>query len=396
MAKNQEVKSQVTMAENRISEELIEEMRSKIGLKLRIDHSIFNEEATRLAILKFADGIGDTNPLWRDKDYAAKTNYGGLVAPPSWVFSVFAGVQFGWRGLGGFHNATETEFYKPIYLNDALYPECAYKGFEGPKASSFAESMIVDWYENEYTNQKKEVVAKAKWSVIRVERAKAREKGKYSAIQLPHPWKDEEVKKIEEEVLKEKSRGANTYFYEDVTVGQELEPVTKGPLGLTDEIAFLSGGGAPIPRIAAHGAALDLYKRHPAWSFRDPSTHALEPIFAVHYNFEAAKAMGLPLQYDVGFQRQCWQIHLLTNWVGDKGWLKKAYAEYRQFVYHSDVVRITGKVTEKFIDADGDYCVKIETKATNQRGQEVMPGYGIVALPSKEKKVSPLDRRLRK
>mgnify|MGYP001582201385 CR=1 FL=1 len=179
-------------------------------------------------------------------------------------------------------------------------------------------------------------------------------------------------------------------------VGQDLEPVTKGPLGLTDEIAFLSGGGAPIPRIAAHGAALELYKRHAAWSFRDPFTHALEPIFAVHYNIEAAKAMGLPLQYDVGFQRQCWQIHLLTNWVGDAGWLKKTYAEYRQFVYHSDVVRLTGKVTEKFVDADGDYCVKIETKSTNQRDQEVMPGYAIVALPSKEKKVSPLDKRLRK
>jgi len=387
--------AKVRMQEWRITDEMIEEMRSKIGLKLRIEHSMFNEEATRLAILKFADGIGDTNPLWRDVEYARKTGYGTLVAPPSWVFSVFSGVQFGWRGLGGFHNATEVEFYKPILLNDKITPECIFTGFEGPKPSKFAGRMVVDWYENRYCNQRNELVAKARWSVVRVERAKAREKGKYRHIQLPHPWTEEELKKIEEEVLSEEVRGSNIPYWEDLEIGQELKPVVKGPLGLTDEIAFLCGGGAPIPRLAAHGTALHQYRRHPAWAFRDPSTYALEPIFAVHYNKEAAKAMGLPMQYDVGFQRHCWQIHLLTNWMGDEGWLKRSYAEYRQFVYHSDVVWVTGKISGKFIDEEDERCVKIETRATNQRGEEVMPGYAVVALPSRERGTSPLDRRLK-
>ena len=75
------------MADARITPEMIEEMRSKAGLKLRIDHSINNEEAVRLAIKKFADGIGDPNPLWSDAEYARKTRYGNIVAPPSWVWS---------------------------------------------------------------------------------------------------------------------------------------------------------------------------------------------------------------------------------------------------------------------------------------------------------------------
>jgi acyl dehydratase len=384
----------VKLTDSRITDEMIEEMRGKIGLKLRIDHSIANEDATRMAILKFADGIGDPNPLFRDIDYAKKTAYKTIIAPPSWVFSVFAGAQFGWRGLGGFHNCTDVKFYKPVMLNDIIYPESIYKGFEGPKASSFAESMIVDWYQNNYTNQKKELVAKADWSVIRVDRAKARETGKYHKIELPHPWTDEEAEKIEQEVLSEEIRGSNPRYWEDVTIGDELKPVIKGPLGLTDEIAFLIGGGAPIPRLMAHGVALRQYQRHPAWSFRDPSTHALEPVFAVHYNQEAAKAMGLPLQYDVGFQRHCWQIHLLTNWMGDSGWLKRSYSEYRRFVYHSDVVWVKGKVTEKFIDDENEYCVRIETLGINQRNEEVMPGHAIVALPSKENNVSPVDKRI--
>jgi acyl dehydratase len=377
-----------------ITDELIEEMRGKIGLKLRIEHSINNEEATRLAIKKFADGVGDPNPLWSDAQYAAKTRYGSIVAPPSWVIAVFAGLQFGWRGLGGFHNATDAEYYRPIRLNDKITPQCVYTGFEGPKPSEFAEKMLIDWYENKYFNQRNELVARIKWSVIRTERAKAREKGKYSKIQLPHPWTEKELKRVEEEVLSQEIRGATKRYWEDVAVGDELKPVVKGPIGLTDEVAFIAGGGAPIPRLSAHVAALLQYRKHSAWTFRDPNTYALEPIFAVHYNKEAARAMGLPMAYDVGFQRQCWQIHLLTNWMGDDGWLKKTYAEYRRFVFLSDVVWVKGKVSKKYVDADGEPCVDIETDAVNQRGEEVMPGRATIALPSRNKDTSPMDSRL--
>lgn len=385
----------VKMPEAVITEEMIETMRKKIGKKLRIEHSVNNEEATRIAIRKFADGIGDPNPLWSSEDYAKKTRYGDIIAPPSWIFAVFSGLQFGWAGLGGFHNATDIEFYKPIFLNDRISPECIYTGFEGPKPSSFAERIVIDGKENTYTNQRNELVARVKWSSIRMERAKAKKKGKYAGIKLPHPWTEQELKDIEEEVLSEEARGADTRFWEDVSVGEELKPVVKGPIGMTDEIAFLIGGGAPIPRLAAHGVQLRQYRSHPAWSFRDPNTYALEPIFSVHYNKEAARAQGaLPMQYDVGFQRHCWQIHMLTNWMGDDGWLKRSSAEYRKFVYHSDVVWVKGKVIKKYIDEDGENCVEIKTKAINQRGEEVMPGRAIIALPSRKNQTFPLDKRL--
>lgn len=95
------------MAEGAFTPELIEEMKSKIGLKLRVEDAVFNEEATRTAIRKFADGIGDPNPLWRNKEYAMKTRYGEIVAPPSWILSVLSAIQFGWRGIAGFHSGSE-------------------------------------------------------------------------------------------------------------------------------------------------------------------------------------------------------------------------------------------------------------------------------------------------
>jgi len=382
MADSKEVK----MPEAIISDEMIEEMRGKIGTKLRIDNSIFNEEASWLAIKKFAEGVGDTNPLWNDETYAQKTRYGCLIAPPSWVIGVFAGIQFGWRGLGGFHSGTSMEFYKPIRRGDKIKAECIFTGFEGPKPSKFAEKMVIDFYTNNYYNQNEELVSKADWYVIRVERKRAREKGKYSEINLPHPWKEDELKKIEEEILSEKPRGATPRYWEDVEVGEELDPVIKGPFGLTDMIAYISGGGVPIPRLKAHRAQLCDYQRHPAWSFRDPTTYALEPIFAVHYNKQAANAMGLPYPYNAGWQSQTWQIHLLTNWMGDEGWLKKCQAEYRKFIYFSDVVWLKGKIVKKYIDDNGEYCVDIETHGINQRDEDVIPGSATIILPSKKEK----------
>lgn len=392
MADKQEVK----MEEGLITEEMLAEMRSKIGLKLRTENSQCNEEATRLAITKFADGIGDPNSLWRDEEYAAKTRYGRLAAPPSWIWSVFGGAQFGWRGLGGFHSGSDIEFNLPVLHGDRIKPECIFTGFEGPMPSKFAEKMVTDYYQSNYYNQENKKIARIVWWVIRTERRKAREKGKYSAIQLPHPWKEEELKKAEEDVLAEEIRGANPRYWENVEIGDELKPVVKGPLGLTDMIAFNIGGGAPIPRMAAHGVQLRQYRRHPAWAFRDVNTYALEPIFAVHYNKAAANAMGLPFPYDVGTQRHCWQIHLLTNWMGDDAWLKRSYAEYRRFVYLSDAVWIKGKVTKKYMDEEGEHCVEVETSAINQRGEEVMPGRAVIALPSKGKdpRLQPLARRL--
>jgi hypothetical protein len=122
---------------------------------------------------------------------------------------------------------------------------------------------------------------------------------------------------------------------------------------------------------------------------------ALEPIYSVHYNLSAARAMSVAAQYDVGFQRQCWQIHQLTNWCGDDGWIREVRSEYRRFVYHSDVVELRGEVTGKHVDGDGEHVVEISTTAVNQRGETVMPGSAVVALPSKAEDSSPAGRRAR-
>ena len=385
-----------------ITDEMIAAMSAKAGSVLRIDHSVNNELASRIAVAKFAGGIGDINPLWTDQEYACRSPYGAPVAPPSFVIGCFSGIQFGWPGLGSFHSQSHVTFGRPVYWGDTVAAECVYEGFDGPAPSSFAGRTVTDRFRNTYTNQRGEQIATIRWQVINFERGQALARRGTTAREartgpvLPHPWTEDEVAGIEARVLAERPRGSQPRYADDVRPGQPLDVMTKGPIGLTDEIAFVAGGGTPIPRLKAHAAALHDYRAHPAWAFRDPVTSASEPIYSVHYNLQAARAMSVAFQYDVGFQRMCWQLHHLTHWAGDHAWIKEARSQYRKFVYLSDVVELRGTVTGTRIDSDGDHVADIITEAVNQRGEDVMPGQAVIALPSREQDGSPAARRARR
>lgn len=394
--------TEARMPEAVIDDAMIESMKARAGVELRIDHSVNNEEATRIAVTKFAGGIGDINTLWTDGAQATASDYGAPVAPPSFVIGCFSGIQFGWPGLGSFHNATQAHFYKPVYWGDKIAATCRYDGFSGPRPSKFAGRMVTDHFVNSYRNQHDELVAEIHWQVVNFERASAKSRSKGSAddgakpeLILPHPWSEEQIREVEEQALAEKPRGTEPRFWEDVAVGEQIQTLTKGPIGLTDEVAFITGGGTPIPRLKAHAAALVDYQLHPAWSFRDPVMGSSEPIYAVHYNKAAANAMGVAFQYDVGFQRQCWQTQLLTHWCGDNGWVRDCTSQYRGFVYLSDVVTLGGEVTAKSVTDDGEHVVELTTFARNQRGADVMPGTATIALPTRGKQ-SPVATRARR
>ena len=383
--------SSAKMSEGRITSQALEDWKERIGVNLRIGN-IFNQLASKEALRNYALGIGDVNPLWQDEDYARQTRYKSLVALPNWFYSVFpTWVLQGLPGVHAFHSGNDWTFYKPVLVGDSIRPECIFTGFD-VRPSKFAGKAVREYQRANFYNQRDELVAATDLWLIRAERAAARKTGKYADIQLPHPWTEEELKKVDEAILSEQVRGNQPRYWEEVAVGEELTPVVKGPFGLTDMIAYCVGA-APV-QIMAHHASLELYHKHPAWAFRDPTSYAWEPVYGVHYNKAAANAAGLPYPYDVGAQRQGWLINLLTNWMGDDGWLKKNYAEYRFFVYHSDVIWLKGQVVSKFVDEEGEYCVGIETSAVNQRGENTMPGYSVVSLPSRDNNTWPLDRRL--
>jgi acyl dehydratase len=60
---------------------ITDELRKSIGMTL--DTIVFNVEEG--AIQRYAQAIGDPNPLYNDPDFARKAKYGRLLAPPGFT-----------------------------------------------------------------------------------------------------------------------------------------------------------------------------------------------------------------------------------------------------------------------------------------------------------------------
>ena len=98
---------------------------------------------------------------------------------------------------------------------------------------------------------------------------------------------------------------------------------------------------------------------------------------------EAAESAGLPGSYDYGCQRCCWMGHLLTNWMGDDGFLTKMYVELRLFNVVGDTTWCRGKVIAKREEGD-ERLVDLEIWGENQRGAVTTKGTDTIRLPFKQ------------
>ena len=81
-------------------------------------------EVERGAIRRFAEAIGDTNPLWVDPDFARAQGYEDVIAPPTFPVSFqMPGIPIWWRGLdrkrflAGEHRFS---YARPIHVGDVL------------------------------------------------------------------------------------------------------------------------------------------------------------------------------------------------------------------------------------------------------------------------------------
>ena len=57
---------------------------------------------------------------------------------------------------------------------------------------------------------------------------------------------------------------------------------------------------------------------------------------------------GLPGPFDFGVQRVQIPAQLLTNWMGDEGFIRRLYIALRKPVFYGDVTIYKGTVAKKF------------------------------------------------
>jgi len=141
---------------------ITDEMRAVIGVES--EPSVY--EIEKEPIRRWAEAIGDPNPLYHDEEYAKKRGYRSLVAPPAFVAQYSYPVKAGGRPrfsspfTRNLNGGNEYEFFKPVQAGDVIT----------------ATTKVVDIYEREgrlgkmlfvisettYKNQDGEIVAKAR------------------------------------------------------------------------------------------------------------------------------------------------------------------------------------------------------------------------------------------
>ncbi|MCP4755018.1 MAG: hypothetical protein GY866_29420 [Proteobacteria bacterium] len=345
----------------------------------------FNEQASKDGIRHFALGMGDSNPLFTDGDYARNTKYKKIIAPGAYLYTInWINMGYGGPGVHGFYSGGDWEWYRPIYAGDEFKVVGIFRDLVGKKGKIGRGRTWVDYGEVVYINQKGEIVGKENQHIVLVERAKAGSAKKHRNIPKPRYTKEEWID-ILELYENEELRGSKPRYWEDVEVGDKVGPMLKGPLSVRDILCWLMGGGSPY--IRAHKIQYGYEKRHP---------HALEYVETgeadnpgdvpelVHFLDPFAQTIGIDRIYDYGNQRMAWLCNLFTNWMGDDGFLWKMSSDLRTFNLAGDITTFEGKVVNKYREKD-HFCVDIEAWAKNQRDEWSMtPHVSTVVLPSKE------------
>jgi acyl dehydratase len=380
-----------------ITDEAVERLRSRIGVPEPHPLPPHYTVPTTDVFRHVAEAYGDDNPLWCDPDYGAGTCWGGPIAPPPLVGGdtlvgedevrevpadqrdLMKGDPL--RGVHAFYSASAREWWAPLRPGQRVRRRNALVGVLD-KPSDFAGRAIHEWTGQVFRVEYGPLLSAQYRLMIRTERSKARERGRNDDVELA-PYSDEQIAAIEAQYAAERPRGAEPRWWEDVTEGDPVGPMVKGPLTVTDIVCWHVGMGMGLYGVAPLRLGAANRRRIPRFFHRDDQ-NVPDVMQRVHWDPAFARRAGNPTTYDYGRMRETWLIHLCTDWMGDDGWLWKLDCEFRRFNFVGDTQWLSGRVVRKFL-AEGDRpAVELDLVADNQRDEVTTPGHATILLPSRE------------
>ena len=345
-----------------------------------------SRRSPRTAIRLFARAYGDGNPLYSDPRYAEHSVRGELVAPP--LFPIATGQPAPPHGapaidiastLGveppGAPSADRWTLHRPLVLGTRLSRSSTLHSvtLEDEPGSRWVVAAC------ERTIYEAAGVVYATHDRVRRYRPRAGRTPDRGLRPLAH-YTDAELSEIERAYDAEVVRGPHPRRTRDITTGEPLGPIVKGPLTVTDLIAYRDGvGPGPLGAEALRLGYLNRKHRPTQWS---PNTHgAFETLERRHWDVDYAQSLGYPSAYDYSHTRLTWLTHLLTNWIGDGGWLWQIEGTMHAANYVGDTHWITG-IVRAVEDTPTSGIVTIDLSARNQHGEITYAGSAIVLLPT--------------
>jgi len=380
------VRGVYTEAEQKMIDVTLKKMETMVGWA-----SFSNRMATEEAMKSMAISVDPWNPLWSDDNYAAGTRWGGIIA-----FPLFQG-NFGARQLGdleadpecGFQHmiwiGEDWEFFKPIRVNDSFRVWCKHPVLKdvtpldgkGPRTIALLES------DTEQINQNDELVSTCKLYVQR-----SFLPGPPKPYSMPeYGYTKEELMFITGIIRQEEIRGADIRYWEDVNIGDETRPVALGPTNMSNNAigsAAMASIDIAVGSREAFINAVGEEMGHEILQDADTGLYYLRGGPAGrHWSDRSARAEGEPCAFLFGVVSRYLMMRLLTNWMGDDGFVRKYNWRHMSRNPVGDTIIGRGRVTGKRIEHD-EHLVDLTVWLENLRGNITEVASATVSLCSKE------------
>ncbi len=365
-----------------LTDQMIEEAESLVGQPLRIEQ--WNHEATFDTIRHYTWGVGDNNPLYCDEEYAAATKYGDIIAPPTFLYSIFsAAMGLGMTGIQPIYGGTEWEFYEVIRRGDRLRCDARVgpiKILSGRTARRFVmQTCLVDYVRV----ADGALVGRSEGRTFRIPRAQA-DGGLSYEPRPPRTWTIDELDAVMEHAVNEPVRGAQARPWEDVEVGEELPKLVKGPIDLQTMTAYYTGlVGAPSMK------SVEMKWKYRHWGLHDPERlpNNYDPTFYSeitnpglgHIDPQTASEVGMPGAYGNGSQKSAWMAHTVLNWMGDDGFMTELETRLVRPDVFGDLVWCHAAVSGK----PEPGIVELKLTAINQDEVTTATGRATARLPQR-------------
>ncbi len=356
------------------------------------------------AIRRFTTALGDTNDLYYDPVYTLRTRYQSLIAPPTYLVGVrtpFAPGAFNGEtnyDLAAMQSSVEFEWFDVIRLGQRLRSELKLTSVDEGKLATakMSKKTAILGCEASYTGLYEGLLGKARGEMTFVPYESGKE---FFLDRGIYRYSDQELERItcemDDAMLKTLPRGMTPLYSESVRVGDALPQLVKH-LTLEGLLQWTIAEG----RERLRGPILhQSLKGMPGRVVTNPTTNwPYWDIYVCNDDVNSCKAGGYNAPYARGLMVACLASQLLTNWMGDDGFLRRLRVDLNvpnAFLY-GDTMWIKGKVTDKYREKLGgnEYrAVDVSIEETNQLGETLGKGDATVYLPDRGHEVKlPIPR----
>lgn len=343
----------------------------------------FNTRITRDSIKRQVDALGNTNPLFRDPEYAKKTKYGCVIAPPCWTFSITYGVypEFATPDYSSLYVGDEIEWFLPASPGDHI---------------DYKSTWPTEVKLKETRTGGKTVFCKGVHLFQRHQGGIPLVRHEYTTCYIP--MKTSNYSKMEQGGIKEyteeyiesvyhaqdneKIWGATPHYWEDVVVGETLSPVVRGPYSVTESHAWTASASQYFfSSDRLHRMVHD----QSGWGFYHPKMKIWLNLHENSYDDwgDTRRETGSYVPGGFGSQRCSLAISMLSNFASDEGWLWKLNIRHVRKGGFQNVFWTRGVVTAKHHE-NGRFWVDIDVSIEDQTGAKLLTGDAKVILPSRE------------